>query len=134
MIFAFAIPAHDADDIGGRNVFLIIVGIPALIALISLFVGADSGTNNAEIEKQRERQRHEAERRQREERQRQEAERRQREERQRQEAERRQREERTKPTQTQRPSETTSNAIVPIAFLLAIVLLLIVSRSDRKFE
>ena len=43
IIFAVAFPAKDADDIGGRNVFVCIVAIPAILALISLLANSNSG-------------------------------------------------------------------------------------------
>jgi len=42
IIFAFAVPAKDADDIGGRNVFVFIVEIPASLALIGLLANSNS--------------------------------------------------------------------------------------------
>ncbi len=45
IIFAFAVPAKDADDSGGRNVFVCIVASPAILALIVLLANSNSEKN-----------------------------------------------------------------------------------------
>lgn len=41
ILFAFLIPAKDADDVGGRNVFVFLVGIPLAFALYTLFTNSN---------------------------------------------------------------------------------------------